>query len=182
MRVVGLAGNVRQVGFLGGARRFNVSGEIYARRTRYAQLYEDDGAGPVGETILDPIEIHGGGRFVLEAWITPAIRGRTEYDLSSRLSVATDLIGSDTVELSVTDTGIGISPEDRERLFLPYFSTKNRGTGLGLAIVHHILQDHGAQIRVEENRPTGARFVVEISAQTDMENPAVESRSLETSA
>ena len=99
-----------------------------------------------------------------------------------RLSVATDLIGSDTVELSVADTGIGISPEDRERLFLPYFSTKNRGTGLGLAIVHHILQDHGAQIRVEENRPTGARFVVEISAQTDMENPAVESRSLETSA
>ena len=79
--------------FLGGARRFNVSGEIYARRTRYAQLYEDDGAGPVGETILDPIEIHGGGRFVLEAWITPAIRVRTEYDLSSRLSVATETDG-----------------------------------------------------------------------------------------
>ncbi len=99
-----------------------------------------------------------------------------------RLSVATDLVGSDTVELSVTDTGIGISPEDRERLFLPYFSTKNRGTGLGLAIVHHILQDHGAQIRVEESRPSGARFVVEISALAEMESPVPEPRSLEASA
>ena len=54
------------------------------------------------------------------------------------------------------------SADDRERLFLPYFSTKNRGTGLGLAIVHHILSDHGAQIRVVENQPAGARFIVEI--------------------
>jgi two-component system, NtrC family, nitrogen regulation sensor histidine kinase NtrY len=99
-----------------------------------------------------------------------------------RLTVATDLAAADTVELSVTDTGIGISPEDRERLFLPYFSTKNRGTGLGLAIVHHILQDHGAQIRVEENRPTGARFVVEITAMADADNQSAETRSVESSA
>ena len=89
-----------------------------------------------------------------------------------RLMVATDLAGADTVELSVTDTGHGISPEDRERLFLPYFSTKNRGTGLGLAIVHHILQEHGAQIRVEDNPPTGARFVVEIAAAVAETEPA----------
>jgi two-component system, NtrC family, nitrogen regulation sensor histidine kinase NtrY len=98
-----------------------------------------------------------------------------------RFTVATDLAGADTVELSVTDTGHGIPAEDRERLFLPYFSTKNRGTGLGLAIVHHILQDHGAQIRVEDNRPAGARFVVEIPASVDSEAPA-EPRSLETPA
>jgi PAS domain S-box-containing protein len=89
-----------------------------------------------------------------------------------RLMVTTDLVGPDTVELSVADTGIGISPDDRERLFLPYFSTKNRGTGLGLAIVHHILQDHGAQIRVEQNQPSGARFVVEIAAMAEVEAPA----------
>jgi nitrogen fixation/metabolism regulation signal transduction histidine kinase len=79
-----------------------------------------------------------------------------------RLYIATGAAGADTVELVVADTGPGVSPEDRERLFLPYFSTKQRGTGLGLAIVHHILGDHDAQIRVEENKPCGARFVVEL--------------------
>ena len=89
-----------------------------------------------------------------------------------RLTVTTELVGADSVELSIADTGIGISAEDRERLFLPYFSTKNRGTGLGLAIVHHILQEHGAQIRVEENVPAGARFVVEIGAMAEVETHA----------
>jgi PAS domain S-box-containing protein len=78
------------------------------------------------------------------------------------LTISTQLTGTDTVELSVADTGHGILPEDRDRLFLPYFSTKGRGTGLGLAIVHHILSEHGARIRVEDNLPRGARFVVEI--------------------
>lgn len=81
-----------------------------------------------------------------------------------RLYIGTSSVGGDTVELIVADTGHGISPEDRERLFLPYFSTKQRGTGLGLAIVHHIVSDHGAQIRVEDNRPCGAKFVIELSA------------------
>jgi len=77
------------------------------------------------------------------------------------LTVATQA-EADTVELVVADTGHGISAEDRERMFLPYFSTKNRGTGLGLAIVHHILSDHGARVRVEDNGPAGARFVIEV--------------------
>ena len=68
----------------------------------------------------------------------------------------------ETVELSVSDSGPGISPEDKEKLFLPYFSTKNRGTGLGLAIVSRIVNEHGATIRVEDNRPVGTRFIIEI--------------------
>lgn len=80
------------------------------------------------------------------------------------LSIRTQALTADTVELVVADSGCGISPEDREKLFLPYFSTKERGTGLGLAIVSHILTDHGAQIRVEDNTPTGARFTIEIPA------------------
>jgi nitrogen fixation/metabolism regulation signal transduction histidine kinase len=81
-----------------------------------------------------------------------------------RLLVATRSPSPDTVELLVADTGCGISAEDKEKLFLPYFSTKGRGTGLGLAIVSHILSEHGAKIRVEDNRPAGAKFYVEVSA------------------
>ena len=62
----------------------------------------------------------------------------------------------------VADNGPGISPEDRERLFLPYFSTKVSGMGLGLPIVHEIVTEHGGTIRVEDNEPTGTRFVIEV--------------------
>ncbi len=55
----------------------------------------------------------------------------------------------------IADTGCGVSAEDKEKLFLPYFSTKDRGTGLGLAIVSHIVADHNASIRVEDNPPRG---------------------------
>ncbi len=66
------------------------------------------------------------------------------------------------VELVVADSGPGISPEVKEKLFLPYFSTKRRGTGLGLAIVHKIVSEHQGCIRVEENRPWGAKFTIEL--------------------
>jgi signal transduction histidine kinase len=87
------------------------------------------------------------------------------HDLPFRmLRVATSLPNPETVELSVTDTGVGISAADKERLFLPYFSTKNRGTGLGLAIVSKIVTEHRGRVRVEDNQPTGARFILELSA------------------
>jgi PAS domain S-box-containing protein len=82
--------------------------------------------------------------------------------MTRRLLVATRATSADTVELLVADTGCGVSAEDKERLFFPYFSTKARGTGLGLAIVSHILSEHGARIRVEDNLPVGARFYVEV--------------------
>jgi two-component system nitrogen regulation sensor histidine kinase NtrY len=66
------------------------------------------------------------------------------------------------VRISVSDTGVGIPPEEREKLFLPYFSTKATGTGLGLAIVHQIVTDHGGIIGVEDNPPKGSRFVLEL--------------------
>jgi PAS domain S-box-containing protein len=75
--------------------------------------------------------------------------------------------GDDAAEIVVADSGCGISLEDKERLFLPYFSTKGRGTGLGLAIVNRILAEHGATISVEDNKPAGARFVIEIPALAD---------------
>jgi two-component system, NtrC family, nitrogen regulation sensor histidine kinase NtrY len=66
--------------------------------------------------------------------------------------------------LVVADDGPGIAPADRERLFVPHFSTKKRGSGLGLAIVSRIVQEHLGTIRAEDNAPRGARFVVELPA------------------
>ncbi len=86
------------------------------------------------------------------------------------LRVATSQTSSDLVELSVTDTGPGVSAAEKEKLFLPYFSTKGRGTGLGLAIVSHIVNEHHASVRLEDNRPAGARFVVEFNAITSVES------------
>ncbi len=68
------------------------------------------------------------------------------------------------VRLEVTDTGPGIPPEDRERLFLPYFSTKKSGTGLGLAIVYRVVTEHSGTIRVEESHPRGTRMIMEFPA------------------
>jgi hypothetical protein len=69
----------------------------------------------------------------------------------------------DVVELIVADSGPGIPPEAKEKLFLPFFSTKRRGTGLGLAIVSRIVSEHNGTIRVEENQPSGTRFVIELA-------------------
>jgi two-component system, NtrC family, nitrogen regulation sensor histidine kinase NtrY len=73
----------------------------------------------------------------------------------------------EVVRLTVSDTGGGVDPAQRDKLFLPYFSTTKRGTGLGLAIVSHIISDHGGTIRVEDREPRGARFVVELPVVQD---------------
>ena len=79
------------------------------------------------------------------------------------ITISTSLVASrDAIELSVSDTGAGVSRDVKERLFLPYFSTKQRGTGLGLAIVSRIIEDHHGSIRIEENKPVGSRFVIEL--------------------
>jgi two-component system, NtrC family, nitrogen regulation sensor histidine kinase NtrY len=69
---------------------------------------------------------------------------------------------SDTIEIAVADTGHGISPQDKDKLFLPHFSTKERGTGLGLAIAARIISEHGGSLRVEDNQPVGSRFLIEL--------------------
>ena len=65
-----------------------------------------------------------------------------------------------SVEVAVCDTGYGLTDEIRERLFLPFYSTKQRGTGLGLSIAAKIAQEHHGSIRAEANSPKGARFLL----------------------
>jgi two-component system nitrogen regulation sensor histidine kinase NtrY len=70
--------------------------------------------------------------------------------------------GSSLARLVVSDNGPGIPPAEREKLFMPYYSTKRRGSGLGLAIVRRIVAEHGGTIEVGENHPRGTRFTVEL--------------------
>ena len=82
-----------------------------------------------------------------------------------RILVATEYDRAEgRARLIVADDGPGIPAEDRDRLFVPHFSTKKRGSGLGLAIVSRIVQEHLGTVRAEDNEPRGARFVVELPA------------------
>jgi two-component system, NtrC family, nitrogen regulation sensor histidine kinase NtrY len=82
---------------------------------------------------------------------TGSITVYTRFDRAKRTGV-----------IEFTDTGRGISDEDKEKVFDPYFTKEKDGTGLGLAIVHSIILEHHGKIRVEDNQPQGARFVIEL--------------------
>jgi signal transduction histidine kinase len=68
------------------------------------------------------------------------------------------------VFLSIADTGPGIPPEDLERVFDPFYSTRDDGTGLGLTIVHRIIDQHGGRVDVESERGVGTTFTVALPA------------------
>jgi PAS domain S-box-containing protein len=90
-----------------------------------------------------------------------------------------------SVEVTVSDTGHGLTDEIRERLFLPFYSTKHRGTGLGLSIAAKIVQEHGGSLRAEGNSPKGARFLLRLPLMETSAQPALEGNStaaLEASA
>ena len=82
---------------------------------------------------------------------TPAIEIATAHDTVNGV-----------VRVTVTDNGPGIPPEDRDKLFMPYYSTKRRGSGLGLAIVRRIIAEHGGAIDVADNTPAGTVFTIEL--------------------
>ena len=62
----------------------------------------------------------------------------------------------------VADNGPGIPAADRDKLFMPYYSTKRRGSGLGLAIVRRIVAEHGGSIEVADNVPAGTVFTIDL--------------------
>ena len=104
-----------------------------------------------------------------------AMQGSLLRVLCVRSSLAED---GAAVEFEVSDTGHGLTEEIRERLFLPFYSTKHRGTGLGLSIAAKIIQELGGSIRAESNTPKGARFLVRLplmegQSSVHESNPAV---------
>jgi two-component system nitrogen regulation sensor histidine kinase NtrY len=80
------------------------------------------------------------------------------------LLVATARI-EDGVRISVADTGQGLTPEECERLFAPYYTTKHHGTGLGLAIVQSVVSDHHGKISVISEPGYGSTFIIELPLQ-----------------
>ena len=81
----------------------------------------------------------------------PCITIETQHDATNAVA-----------RIIVADNGPGVPPADREKLFMPYYSTKRRGSGLGLAIVRRIVAEHGGSIEVGDNVPRGSRFVIEL--------------------
>ena len=111
----------------------------------------------IGDVLLDPEQM----RRVLINLIDNALaamQGR------GTIHIRAALVSGGLLRLELADTGPGIPPADRDKMFIPYFSTKRRGTGLGLAIVHRVVTDHRGTIRIEDNKPHGARFIIEMPA------------------
>lgn len=71
---------------------------------------------------------------------------------------------SQFIAIEIADNGPGICDEDKQKLFIPYFSNKGSGTGLGLAISHNIIEEHNGVISIVDNSPQGSRFLIEIPA------------------
>ena len=93
------------------------------------------------------------------SWTTPSRRwiAAASIDIETEHDAANNL-----VRVVVADNGPGIPPAERDKLFLPYYSTKQRGSGLGLAIVRRIVAEHGGSIDVTDNEPRGTRFAIEL--------------------
>jgi signal transduction histidine kinase len=76
------------------------------------------------------------------------------------------------VHLEISDTGTGLTPEECDRLFTPYYTTKQHGTGLGLAIVQSVVSDHGGRIWVESESGVGTSFHIELPSHPPRQSPS----------
>ena len=108
----------------------------------------------VGSVRADPEQLHGALRNLMLNAIDAMPAGGTLTLRTRRQNGA--------VLLEISDTGEGLTPEERERLFTPYYTTKQNGTGLGLAIVQSVVSDHGGRISVESERGRGTTFRIEL--------------------
>ena len=128
-----------------------------------APLYREIKPGVAVETEVEPgVEELMADREQLKRALINLIENALEATVAPGRVTVSASTEDGHAELAVADTGRGIPDADKDKLFLPYFSTKGRGTGLGLAIVHRIVSDHRGTIRVEDNEPRGTVFTVEL--------------------
>ncbi len=105
---------------------------------------------------MDPDHLKRAVQNLVDNAVT-AVQGVGEVEVETAL-----VDGGRHARISVSDRGPGIPAAEREKLFMPYYSTKAAGMGLGLAIVQEIVAEHGGSLRLEENPPRGSRFVIEL--------------------
>jgi two-component system nitrogen regulation sensor histidine kinase NtrY len=140
--------------------------DIHAIIRDVVKLYEDTSPGVELKTDLDPA--------VRPARMDPEQMRRALINLVENALVAVSGQGRITVRtramkdqgkiaVELEDTGSGVHPKLKEKIFMPYFSTKENGTGLGLAIVSRVVEDHGGRIYVRDNKPRGSVFTIELS-------------------
>jgi two-component system nitrogen regulation sensor histidine kinase NtrY len=114
----------------------------------------------VPEMLVDPEQIRG----VLINILNNAVAAvATQGEVNPRPEVSVSIFfdkRSRRAVVEIADNGPGIPPSDKNRIFEPYFTTKRGGTGLGLAIVSSVISEHQGEIRVFDNHPSGAKFVV----------------------
>jgi two-component system, NtrC family, nitrogen regulation sensor histidine kinase NtrY len=136
---------------------------LAANLQQAASLYRDVKPGvsvavdadPEISLLMDPEQIRRAVGNLLKNAVEATDNGEIRVSASKK---------SQRVVIEVADPGRGVPDRDKEKLFLPYFSTKGRGTGLGLAIVHRIVRDHDGHITVHDNQPRGTRFHIELPA------------------
>ncbi len=107
----------------------------------------------------EPLPILGDSELLHRALSNLVLNGMDAMPEGGTLTISAAR-ARDIVRIAVTDTGAGLTPEECERLFTPYYTTKQHGTGLGLAIVQSVVADHNGTIAVENVEGGGARFVI----------------------
>jgi signal transduction histidine kinase len=126
--------------------------ETAANRENSKITFETDVADEPMPVMVDPELMHRAlSNLVLNAMDAMPEGGRLTVSARAK---------DEAVELRVADTGEGMTPEECERLFTPYYTTKQHGTGLGLAIVQSVVADHAGTIAVESGTGRGATFVI----------------------
>lgn len=132
----------------------------------FTEAHKDVSFGFLPDHALPPLELDREGmKRVIRNLLDNAVAAchAVPNGIAGRIEVVTRYLRPlGIARLEVADTGCGITPEVKDRLFEPYFSTKKDGTGLGLAIVATVVADHQAFIRVRDNEPRGSRFIIEL--------------------
>lgn len=104
------------------------------------------------EVVIDPVQIN-------QVLVNLCLNAKQAMRSGGTLTI-TGTARSDFVEVTVQDTGVGIKPENLDKIFNPFFTTRKEGIGLGLAIVSRILEQHKSQIFVESELGSGTKFII----------------------
>ena len=140
--------------------------DLHAIINDVVKLYEDTNPGVELQTQLDPLvtPVRIDTEQMRRALINLVENAFVSVNGHGRITLRTRAMpGQGKIALELEDTGSGVNPGIKEKIFMPYFSTKENGTGLGLAIVSRVVEDHGGRIYVRDNKPMGAVFTIELS-------------------